>query len=399
VASSHILGGLQDLLAIYGVHVVAQSSDANAVELIKSEKPDLAIIERELSPFSDFTLLSQLSAGTKVILLCPRESVDFTDELAAGIKGCLSSRDPLTHLRDAITTVLRNGVYLPGKSSPSESFHPNLTKGSKLARFQILDMIGEGGMATVYKALDPNVPRIVAIKLVPTMSPDMQRRLKTEAKAFGLLNHPNVVILYEFVIDPLSFLVLEYVEGRSLRDHLASGALTVAESLAYVRQAAEALKAVHAAKIVHLDVKPGNFMVTPKGQVKLLDFGISKLLAPLSGDTVTLTVRKDIVAGTWGYMSPEQISGRPTDSRADVFSLGVVFYEMLAGKSLFLKATVPETIHAIMSEQPDPLNLGNPSVSGQLDSIVRRAVAKDPGQRYPSISDMIIDLDRLSLSS
>jgi serine/threonine protein kinase len=256
-------------------------------------------------------------------------------------------------------------------------------------------------MGEVYRARDSRLNRTVAIKILPrdkVADPDRERRFLLEARAASALNHPNIVTLHDIVHDAgIDFLVMECVPGKSLDQLIVSRGLPLAEALSYAQQIAGALAAAHAAGIVHRDIKPANLIVTPEGQIKILDFGLAKLVERSADDSAletetraALLTEPGMVMGTAAYMSPEQAGGRAVDHRTDIFSLGVTLYEMLSGRRPFRGASRVETMHAIMNAPAPPL-----SQPLELQDILDRALAKNPRERYQHAGDLGLDLRRL----
>jgi serine/threonine protein kinase len=280
--------------------------------------------------------------------------------------------------------------------------------GRELGHFRITEAIGAGGMGVVYKATDLRLQRTVALKLLPPeLSNDDGRRsrFEREARAASSLNHPNIVTVYEVDRDgDLDFIAMEFVEGETLRDTIAKG-LSVETTLRYATQIADALAVAHAAGIVHRDLKPGNVIVKPDGQVKVLDFGLAKHVAGGSVDTRAPTLSGELqtaqgsVAGTLAYMSPEQAEGRPLDARSDIFSFGIVLYEMLTGRRPFAGDSDAELVSAILRDAPPPARSLRPDLPEALDGILARALEKDVDRRYQAMSDVSADLSRLRLGS
>jgi hypothetical protein len=277
-----------------------------------------------------------------------------------------------------------------------------LSAGTRLGPYEILALLGAGGMGEVYRAKDTRLDRIVAIKVLSASrvgDEDHRRRFILEAKAVSALNHPNIATLYELdAAGGVDFLVLEYVAGKQLGQMIPPKGLPASEVLQYATQMANALAAAHTAGIVHRDIKPGNVIVTPESQVKILDFGLAKLVErPRTGTEVeTLTYRdtahteSGIVVGTIAYMSPEQAAGRDVDHRTDIFSLGIVIYQMLSGRRPFGGASQVETMHAIIHDPAPPLE----GIPPGLGDILERALAKDPRERYLHAGDLELDLRR-----
>jgi Tol biopolymer transport system component/predicted Ser/Thr protein kinase len=285
--------------------------------------------------------------------------------------------------------------------------------GSTLAHYRLVAAIGSGGMGEVYRALDTRLGRDVAVKVLPAeVSADAARlaRFETEARSASALNHPNIVTIHEVGrAAGVSYIVMELVDGRTLRELLAGGALPARKLLHVAAQAASGLAKAHAAGIVHRDLKPENLMVTGDGIVKILDFGLAKLmpagaLGEDSPEAVTQThlTRPGVVLGTVGYMSPEQASGRELDFRSDQFSFGAILYELATGKRAFQRGTAAETLAAIIHDEPTPIPSLNPRAPAPLRWIVERCLSKDPEERYASTVDLARDLagarDRLSAS-
>ena len=279
-----------------------------------------------------------------------------------------------------------------------------LPAGTQLGRYEIRSKIGEGGMGEVYLAQDTELARTVAIKILPeTLASDPQRlqRFIQEARAASALNHPNILTVYEIgQTRSIHFIASEHIEGETLRLHLPS-AKSLNEVLDICVQVATALAAAHRAGIVHRDIKPDNIMVRHDGIAKVLDFGLAKLTARESTtfDSQAPTRFKTdpgTVVGTVTYMSPEQARGKPVDARTDVFSLGVVIYEMVTGCLPFAGQTSSEVLAAILSDkEPQPLARYSREVPAELERIVSKALRKNMNERYQTIKDMLLDLQTL----
>ena len=273
-----------------------------------------------------------------------------------------------------------------------------IANGTSIGRYCIVEWLGAGGMGEVYRARDSRLERDVAIKLIPeTLAADAGRlrRFEQEARAAGQLNHPNILSVYDVGVHAgRPFIVSELLEGRSLRDALREGPLPWREAVSCARQLADGLAAAHDKRIVHRDVKPENVFITQDGRVKILDFGIAKLTAaeqPLPAWSATDTDAGSVV-GTAAYMSPEQVRGEVLDARSDLFSVGALLYEMLAGRPAFARATAAETTAAVLKEFPELPG----EVSPGLARIVARCLAKTPETRFQSARDLAFGLDVLS---
>jgi serine/threonine protein kinase/tetratricopeptide (TPR) repeat protein len=262
--------------------------------------------------------------------------------------------------------------------------------GDRVGAFEILGHLGSGGMGEVYLANDTVLNRHVAIKFLTGSSDVLSKsRLLREARAAASLDHPNVCAIYEVgEHDNQSYVTMQYVEGETLAQRLTRGPLTVAQARGVATQLADALAEAHAQGIVHRDIKPQNIMLTPRGQVKVLDFGLAK--RSTLPDAATLTDTDfGAIAGTLSYMSPEQLRGEPLDPSSDIFSFGCVVYEMLSGRDPFTRSSSAQTISAILTESPPPLEA---SVARDLERIVRKCLEKDRTRRYASAAAVIADL-------
>ena len=286
-----------------------------------------------------------------------------------------------------------------------------LETGTKLGPYEIIAPLGAGGMGEVYRARDMRLGRRVAVKVLPAaFSADSERlrRFEQEARAAGALNHPNILAVYDVgTHEGVPFLVTELLEGETLRERLRGGALPVRKAMDIAIQAAHGISAAHEKGIVHRDLKPANIFLTGDGRVKILDFGLAKLIereaTPLSeSQSPTRTVapitqtEAGVVLGTAGYMSPEQVRGKPADARSDIFALGTILYEMLSGQGAFEKDSSADTMAAILKEEPPELAGEGKKIPLAVDRIVRHCMEKNPAERFQSARDLAFDLESLS---
>jgi serine/threonine protein kinase len=260
-------------------------------------------------------------------------------------------------------------------------------------------------MGEVYRARDPQLGRDVAIKVLPeflSRDPDRLRRFEQEARAAAALNHPNILAVYQMgEYKGAPYLVSELLEGSTLRDHVQRGPFPIRKAVDYGIQIARGLAAAHEKGMVHRDLKPENLFVTKDGRIKILDFGLAKLIQnprALEPGTATLSegTEPGVVLGTVGYMSPEQVRGNPADERTDLFAFGAILYEMLTGKRAFRKPTSAETMSAILNEEPPPISQVAPTIPPALHRVAQRCLEKTPEQRFHSASDLAFALEALS---
>jgi serine/threonine-protein kinase len=281
-----------------------------------------------------------------------------------------------------------------------------LATGTRFDRYEILDLLGRGGMGEVYLAQDTRLKRKIALKLLPiqfTKDIDRLRRFEQEAHTASALNHPNIITIYEFgEIAGVHFMASEFIEGQTLRQRMTSTRMKLPAMLDVAAQTASALAAAHAAGIVHRDIKLENIMLRPDGLVKVLDFGLAKLLesqAPADvSSALTATfgnTEAGVVMGTATYMSPEQARGLPVDARSDIFSLGVVLYELVTGRLPFEGATASDVIAAILGREPEPVARYSLEAPPELQRIISKALRKDREERYQVIKDLHLDLKSL----
>jgi len=274
--------------------------------------------------------------------------------------------------------------------------------GRTLGRYRILEQIGGGGMGVVYRGLDVRLERDVAIKVLPSgalVDEAARRRFRQEALALAKLSHPNICVIYDFdTQDGVDFLAMELVLGQSLAQKLDAGPLPEKEVLSLGTQITAALEEAHDRGIVHRDLKPGNILVTPKGQAKVLDFGLAQLLRSPADLAATQTFAETRgLSGTLPYMAPEQLRGETPDARADIYSSGCVFYEMATGRRAFLEDSAPRLTDAILHQVPVGPRAVNSRVSPQLEAIILKLLDKDPERRYQTARELRVDLERLRM--
>jgi eukaryotic-like serine/threonine-protein kinase len=333
----------------------------------------------------------------RAIAIAPQERSAFLQEecgddaaLRAELLSLLSSHTAAPEYLDRLADRVLPAALL--------AYSDAVLPGTIIGRYQILERIGGGGMGLVYKARDPSLDRLVALKFLPpelSSDPTARARLHSEARAASALDHPNIAVVHE--IGSLSdvagdrhggdlFIVMAYYPGETLRQVIDRGPLPVEEALGYAAQVAEGLSRAHEARIIHRDIKPANLMVTDRAQIKILDFGVAKVAG---ADPTAEGIR----LGTVAYMSPEQTRGRAVDHRSDLWSLGVVLYEMLAGVRPF-PAEEEALVHCIRHDEPVPIRDLRPEASPEIADVLRRCMAKDPEARYTSAEQLLADLRR-----
>src|SRR5690349_14408357 len=279
-----------------------------------------------------------------------------------------------------------------------------LKAGARVGPFEIRSALGVGGMGEVYRARDGRLERDVAIKVLPdtfVSDPDRLARFQREAKVLASLNHPNIAAIYGIEDSNTAHaIVMELVDGATLADRIAHGPIAIGESLSIARQVAEALASAHQCGIVHRDLKPANIKLRPDGTVKLLDFGIAKALDPSNArdasdsTTIAMPARTEagVILGTAPYMSPEQARGQRVDAQTDIWAFGCVLYEMLTGRAAFGRATLTDTMAAVIEREPDWTALPR-STPGGLVRLLRRTLEKNAARRLHAIADARLDLD------
>jgi serine/threonine protein kinase/tetratricopeptide (TPR) repeat protein len=275
----------------------------------------------------------------------------------------------------------------------------SLAPGTRLSHYEIRSQLGAGGMGEVYLAVDTKLDRTVALKILPAEVASNNQRVRRfiqEAKAASALNHPHIITIHEVgEVDSIHFIATEFIDGLTLRDSLKSDPLPIEKTVDIATQAVSALTAAHAVNIVHRDIKPENIMLRRDGYVKILDFGLAKLTELVVSDpegSTLVNTAAGIVLGTLSYMSPEQSRGLEVDARSDIWSMGVVLYEMVAGRAPFQGTTMSDVIASVLDHEPPPLSRYAPDVPPELERINRKSLAKDRGERYQTSKDFLLDL-------
>src|SRR6266403_1731379 len=329
-----------------------------------------------------------------------RQSCAGDDDLRREVESLLA------HHRES-ATFIETPAFADPDASPlrprsARSLNPTSNPNSGLAdtvigHYRVLGKIGCGGMGVVYEAEDLKLGRHVALKFLPeelAEDPQSLERFGREARSASALNHPNICTIYEInEANGRAFIAMELVEGKTLRDLLASGLMPMGKAIEIAAQVAEGLTKAHEAGIAHRDLKPENLMVSDDGFVKILDFGLAKLVSPSEADICTTSTTPGLVLGTVGYMSPEQASGdNRLDFRSDQFSFGLVLYEMVTGKRAFQRSTAAETLVAILREPPEPITRQNRDAPAPLCWAIERCLAKEPDKRYVSTRDLAREL-------
>ncbi len=281
----------------------------------------------------------------------------------------------------------------------------SLAAGTRCGAYEVLHLVGAGGMGEVYRAHDDRLGRDVALKVLPeSLADDAERlaRFEQEARSASSLNHANVIAIYDVgTHEGAPYIVSELLEGRTLREVLSAGPLPLRKAVDYARQVASGLAAAHDKRIIHRDLKPENLFLCDDGRVKILDFGLAKLVASqrrLGDEESTQALQNGVateaglILGTVGYMAPEQVRGEHADARSDIFAFGAILYEMVAGRSAFRAGSAIETMHAILTSEPPELGFGERRVAPELEQIVRRCLEKDPRRRFQSADDLAFSL-------
>jgi serine/threonine protein kinase len=330
-----------------------------------------------------------------------RALLDQADlELREHVESLLALGNLESPIDRPIASVAAKVIMGSGQFAPARSMI-----GRAISHYEIIEKIGEGGMGVVYRARDTHLDRFVAIKVLPPEKLsvlDRKRRFVQEARTASALNHPNIVHIYDIdQQDGVDYISMEYVEGRTLGETTGRQGLKLSEALKYAIQIADGLAGAHAAGIVHRDLKPGNVMVTTEGRVKVLDFGLAKLIETAAGpedetDTTRQSTALGMVVGTAAYMSPEQAEGKTVDARSDIFSFGSVFYEMLTGRTAFRRDTPSLTLAAILHVEPPPLPAEIPE---EIERFILRCLRKDPARRFQTMADLKVTLEEIKKES
>jgi len=323
---------------------------------------------------------------------------------------CAGDESLRQEVESLISSHEKGGSFIdsPAYEAAAEALtnNPELKVGQIIGHYEVLSTLGKGGMGEVYLAQDTKLSRRVALKVLPgafTQDQERLHRFKQEARAVSALNHPNIITIFEIgEADGRHYIVTEFIEGETLRQRIAVGPFKLGETLHIAEQIASALAAAHGTGIVHRDIKPENIMLRRDDIVKVLDFGLAKLAQTQSSrsdpDDSTSTLVKTntgVVMGTVAYMSPEQARGLPLDARTDIWSLGVVTYQVLAGTAPFSGATSSDILVSILEREPRSLNSFSPEIPEALEWIVTKALTKDCDDRYQTAREMLADLRRL----
>lgn len=300
----------------------------------------------------------------------------------------LLEHDSQTYLTDRLDPALRGAILSWGEGY-------EIRRDQTIAQYQVIEKLGEGGMGVIYKARDRRLERLVALKFLPhyfNSDPAIKQRFLQEARAAASLDHPNICAVYEIeeAANTQLFIVMPYYEGETLREKIERGSLPVIEALDYALQISEGLTQAHKAGIIHRDIKPANLFVTSHDRVKILDFGIAKV----SDASIT---RTGMVFGTLAYMSPEQTQGKAVDHRTDLWSLGVVLYEMLSGHRPFARDSDHALFYAIQHESPASIIALRPEMPREMATVVLRLLEKDPARRYGSADELIAALQKINV--
>ena len=325
-----------------------------------------------------------------------RLSIDSSAKLF-GLYAWFMPQEPHTRNAD-LPTAARERPEAPPESGMSGA---TLPIGALLGPYRIDEHIGSGGMGVVYKARDTRLGRNVAIKVIPAKNsnPVLEAALLREAQLTSSLSHPGIVTIYDILFHgSTTCIVMEFVEGRSLQQLIPVSGLAIDQALSMGNLIGNAIAAAHAAGVVHRDLKPANILIRDDGQIRILDFGLAKVSRPFSPDAETqaMSLFGGLTVGTMGYMAPEQARGEQVDERADIFSFGVILYQLLTGKLPFRGANPVALLHAMQMVDPDPMRDARPEIPAALELVTRRALAKKAAERYQTIREMLTDLNAAS---
>jgi eukaryotic-like serine/threonine-protein kinase len=334
--------------------------------------------------------------------LQPERRAAFLDQACRGAPELRRLVEELLRDNQLAGSFLAEPIITPGGvaslSATQSATSGHLSAGTKLGRYSIVEPLGAGGMGVVYRARDEKLERVVAIKLLTAgmfTGDEARRRFHKEARALAKLSHAHIAAVYDVgEQDGVDYIVMECVPGESLAAKIKAGPLTVKEATLTILQIAEALEEAHEQGVIHRDLKPANVMVTPKGQAKVLDFGLAKLLAVARDPTMSVTETRGLM-GTPLYMSPEQAQEQNLDERTDLWNLGVIYYEMLSGRAPFRADSSIAVLRAITDEAPVPLRQLRPDVPPRCEQIVAHALEKNPDRRYQSATEVIRDVSEL----
>lgn len=330
----------------------------------------------------------------------PEEREAFLEQVCAGDKGLRREVAGLL-AADAMAHSFIETPPVEMAAALRAEIEPEPLAGKSISHYRILSLLGRGGMGEVYIAEDTALERKVAIKVLSAEIPEGARRLRREAQAAAALDHPNIAAIYEVGEEQgRSFIVMQYVKGETLAARMSKERLKIEEALSYAVQVADAMVEAHARGIIHRDIKPANIIIDARQQVKVLDFGLARRMRPPA--SVNDKAESDgslslpnLIAGTPAYMSPEQARGEELDARTDLFSFGVMLYEMISGAHPFEKGNSAETAAAIQLLEPLPLSDRSPQIPPELEKVVGRALAKARAERYQTASDLLEDLRRI----
>jgi len=311
----------------------------------------------------------------------------------------------LGRTRRALIKGCRDPKFMPAWVSRADSAcdvpSPAPAVGETFGHYRLVEQLSTGGMGIVYRAYDEHLDREVALKVLSPGSlhdPGACRRFHSEAVILSKLNHPNIIAIYDFDDhDGIHFLVMEYVPGQTLAAKLERGPLKQEEVLQIGKQIAAAVQEAHEHGIVHRDLKPQNVMLTPRGQIKVADFGLAKLSIPIIDPAATINISRDLgVMGTLPYMPPEQLRGEPADFRSDIYSAGAVLYELATGRRAFPETHGPQLIDSILHKMPYLPSALTETVSHPFETVVLKCLEKEPSRRYQSATELGLDLQHLS---